>query len=1171
MVVAEIPLWVTHRDTTPSQEAASAVAAAAPSDQKAIHHAASALALLQDDRAKCAIYSIDAHPSGTKFATAGGDGTVRLWSTATLFASSHQGGRYDETAGYVSTSNSSSSEASDNDDRGNKKSQNGAKNNANDSSEDESSGSSQAEKEVHDLSLLVRSKKTSQHKANEAWGSTSPSRKQTAQSASQSSPPQSPSKQKAHQKHRLLCTLSAHTGSSVLAVRFSNSGKYLASAGDDGCVCIYAPSHVAGMATGNLTDNSHSHVEHWSRILLCRGHNLDVVDLAWAPDDSHLVSCSLDRETPIIVWKCVDLAAGRIPDAHQRIRQPYKVLGADGVHTSTVKGVTFDPAGSYLASSGDDPAVCIWRAHDDWGLEKRIDSSSGIFRKWREDDTLSLSSQSLFRRISWSTDGSFICSTNSVVKNKHVASTIAREGWAVATDKSQGAGAATLVGHKQPVVASRVSSQWLDISGGEQTEDEEPEYATLLALGDKRGFLTVWSTRKSKPVFKVQCSESKCTVTDLAWGRIPKSGDLFLFVSLLDGQVLAIKFRIPGELGPLLTDEGQSRVFSARYGIDRNQKEGNWSQSRLLVGERSGPQFIENAFQMSLERKAVLDKEAAREKQESNQDTDLESASAGNQSAPMETSVRSLQRESTSKSGKKRVQPVLMNVSTGTVAKKSRPEPTEAPVVQRAPADALQEAVAAANRATTASHRDAASPASPGPASPQHSRINGATRQEPLVQAGATRTFAIEHKTERLYSLDLPLDENAMTDDGTSMTLECLNTKRAPLGSNGTAMPCINISITREGSVLWRDEIPGSFCSAICVSSSVLAVGTSDGAIQLFGTSSSMGWSSAQAFRICSPLVVGSPIVELKLQNLSVGEDSSASMGTIMFCVMSDGSFGVYNILPKLSLSYKGTIMPAMSHISLAVHGRECPTPKLSKVQITDDGDLLLLLSLRRIGRQSYAMSTQNDSSNRLRNLAHPEDHGAGGSIQGFLYNRELELWVRVSDSRFICSDFYKTLPSTSARKAKKNGVMDMLDESVRAGQLGSSLKPGRGRSESSLIFSQTEDESANFIPTRAHCEDRIACAMMLNSGKEVKHWFLKYFRLLVLGGHETTIRVLIDMIHGSSSLDEPNNPLSWMSSAVPFLAADGPTLIKDELLPMMGMNRTLQRLAQEVQLEIKH
>ena len=115
-------------------------------------------------------------------------------------------------------------------------------------------------------------------------------------------------------RHRLLATLSAHTGSSVLAVRFSTTGKYLASAGDDGAVCIYAPTtnsqssivatgNLVGAATSSQEHHHHHHHHHWTRIQLCRGHGLDVVDLAWAPDDSHLVSCSLDSETPIIVWK----------------------------------------------------------------------------------------------------------------------------------------------------------------------------------------------------------------------------------------------------------------------------------------------------------------------------------------------------------------------------------------------------------------------------------------------------------------------------------------------------------------------------------------------------------------------------------------------------------------------------------------------------------------------------------------------------------------------------------------------------------------------------------------------------------------------------------------------------------------------------------------------------
>ena len=599
MVVAEVPLWVVHSsglggsNIVLASDGANANSAVTKSKEDTLERAQDSLSLLEGlgGTQRCAIYSVDVHPSGAKFATGGGDGKVRIWNCGALFCEKSVG----KSSKYVSAGQyESSGESSGPDDN--------AVSSGSSANGGDAKDSNDEDEEVHDLTNLVRRKK--------GVNLASPSK--NAISAASNPPSTAPHTPKFFAHHRLLCTLSAHTGSSVLSVRFSTNGQYLASAGDDAAVCIYAPA----TSSGNI-DQQHLHpsVEHWTRIKLCRGHALDAVGLAWAPDDSHLVSCSLDSNAPIIVWKLTDLATNQRPTHQNVLCDPYKILGK-GIHTSTVKGVTFDPAGTYLASSGDDPSVCIWRAHDDWGLERRIDASSGIFRKWKEDDAQALTSQTLFRRLSWSTDGAYICSTNAVVKNKHVASTVSREGWAVSGSKSAAPGAANLVGHKQPVVVSRHCPFLMDARKDGDGDDDEPEYATLLALGDKRGFVSVWSTRRPRPVFKIQCSETRCTVTDLAWGRVHQ--DLMLIVSLLDGQIVALRFSVPKEVGSVLKSDDQARVFQLRYGIDL-QDVGDMGRRRLFVGENSGPRLIENALQFTLEDRDDDDEEEGGNEEFSNE------------------------------------------------------------------------------------------------------------------------------------------------------------------------------------------------------------------------------------------------------------------------------------------------------------------------------------------------------------------------------------------------------------------------------------------------------------------------------------------------------------------------------------------------------------------------
>merc|ERR1712232_549660 len=135
-----------------------------------------------------------------------------------------------------------------------------------------------------------------------------------------------------------------------------------------------------------------------------------------------------------------------------------------------------------------------------------------------------------------------------------------------------------------------------------------------------------------------------------------------------------------------------------------------------------------------------------------------------------------------------------------------------------------------------------------------------------------------------------------------------------------------------------------------------------------------------------------------------------------------------------------------MGHMALgcssSVEPQQRTLPKLSRIQITESGRLLLLLSLR--------LSSTGGGNGVSRNGA-----GVGGPIQAFSYDRSSELWIKVSDSRFVLSDFYSSLPAFGKSKSK-SGELSRLDSMVSMGALESSLKPsqrGLGRNNAREIY----------------------------------------------------------------------------------------------------------------------
>jgi protein HIRA/HIR1 len=272
-------------------------------------------------------------------------------------------------------------------------------------------------------------------------------------------------------ERRLLAVLSSHQ-LPVNCVRWAHSGKHLATGSDDKFIIIWERRASGAPSSVPFGTQKVKNVENWAQAFALTGHTLDVVDLAWSSDDGLIASASLDNT--VRVWR-VGVNAGSC------------VAALEG-HEGLVKGVAWDPVGKslgffwviiiltiittvvispfvslchhhhhhhlclrgplaglrkavstgkYLASSGEDQRMIIWRTSD-WRVETEV----------KEPFVGSAKVETHFRRIDWAPHGGAICATNATKSGVHVAAHILRGTWEWKID---------FVGHIRPVISSRFS------------------------------------------------------------------------------------------------------------------------------------------------------------------------------------------------------------------------------------------------------------------------------------------------------------------------------------------------------------------------------------------------------------------------------------------------------------------------------------------------------------------------------------------------------------------------------------------------------------------------------------------------------------------------------------------------------------------------------------------
>ncbi|KAG1819213.1 WD40-repeat-containing domain protein [Suillus subaureus] len=142
-----------------------------------------------------------------------------------------------------------------------------------------------------------------------------------------------------------LATLSRHSAA-VNVVRFSPNGEFIASAGDDGMIIIWAPSSTPQTATygSDLTaDELQYEKEYWKPRTTFRCTTMQVYDLAWSPTGEYILAGSTDNCARVFSpsdGKCVCEIAE---------------------HNHYVQGVAWDPLNEYIATQSSDRSMHVYR------------------------------------------------------------------------------------------------------------------------------------------------------------------------------------------------------------------------------------------------------------------------------------------------------------------------------------------------------------------------------------------------------------------------------------------------------------------------------------------------------------------------------------------------------------------------------------------------------------------------------------------------------------------------------------------------------------------------------------------------------------------------------------------------------------------------------------------
>ncbi|VBB26900.1 unnamed protein product [Acanthocheilonema viteae] len=408
----------------------------------------------------------------------------------------------------------------------------------------------------------------------------------------------------------------------VNCVRWSPDGTYLGCAGDQQSLTLWEFGGRV-FSAGTIGSKDSVNVEKYREKYRLYGHSLDVLHLEWSKDGHYLASCGMDHA--VIIW-----------DAHNLPNKVVSLTVERGGHRGIVKGVSWDPIGKFLASQSADRSVRIWTT-DNWQCIKVV-----------MDPFIESSQSTMFCRLDWSPDGTYLiapCASNNSGPTAHL---IRRKDWDTTLD---------LVGHRKAVTVVRACPRMIEYQNYKGNQIQ----VSCIAMGSRDKSLSVWLLPNVDRPLVVLYKLFKHSILDFSWN------DYHLTICSMDGTVKSIVFDAK-ELGRLLTSSEMGdlceRMYSRRPLQYSSGQLNNGHQ--LLSPKDSNRMFIDDLKKLQNEKQEPKQSKlhdggsftSSQMKEVPSNQATISTCDA--EKMPVSSELPKKQTELRTKSGKRRIQPAFI-------------------------------------------------------------------------------------------------------------------------------------------------------------------------------------------------------------------------------------------------------------------------------------------------------------------------------------------------------------------------------------------------------------------------------------------------------------------------------------------------------------------------------